>query len=78
MLWALNFKKAKDANGRDIPVDINAVTQGIVCRPQPFACVIEPRSGRRAEMAKKSWESAKEMLMKYPDGITSTQYADDI
>lgn len=74
MLWALEFGHSRDAKGDTIPVDVNAVTQGIVCRPKPFECDIRPRSEGRARMAKEAWERELERLRELPDGVLSTQY----
>ncbi|KAI4719826.1 cytochrome P450 [Aureobasidium sp. EXF-10727] len=44
LLWAFRIEKAKDENGKDIPVDIFAYTNGLNMRPEPFSCSITPRS----------------------------------
>jgi Cytochrome P450 len=43
-LWAFNIKKALDVNGKEVPVDINAYTNGLNMRPEPFGCRFEVRS----------------------------------
>lgn len=74
MLWALKFEHAKDGSGNDIPIDINAVTQGIVCRPAPFQCTITARNEERKKLAKAAWDDCEAMLKKLPDGLRSTEY----
>lgn len=76
MLWAFNFEHALDENGNKIPVSEN-VTQGIVCRPVPFTLRMVERDPARTAKVLKAWDSAKELLSQYPDGIRSTQYAPD-
>jgi hypothetical protein len=44
LLWGFNFNKCKDANGKPIDIDTFDYTNGLNWRPQPFDCVITPRS----------------------------------
>ncbi|KAK3938547.1 hypothetical protein QBC46DRAFT_451088 [Diplogelasinospora grovesii] len=44
LLWAFDIQKARDAQGKEIPVDIFAFTNGLNMRPQPFKCSITPRT----------------------------------
>ncbi len=44
LLWAFTIRKARDASGNEIPVDIFAFTNGLNMRPQPFRCDIVPRT----------------------------------
>lgn len=74
MLWALDFALAKDEAGNEIPVDVNAMTGGIVARPKPFKCSITVRDESRKKLAKDAWSDCKKVLEKLPDGIRSTQY----
>ncbi|KAK4941895.1 hypothetical protein LTR10_018225 [Elasticomyces elasticus] len=77
MLWAFSFEHAIDENGNKIPVSTEAVTQGIVCRPQPFQYKMVERDPKRTQRVLKAWDNAKELLTKYPEGIRSTQYVSD-
>ena len=77
MLWTFNFSHALDESGKPIPVSTEAVTQGIVCRPVPFPMKLTERDPARTKMVLKSWDNAKELLSKYPEGIRSTQYQKD-
>lgn len=77
MLWAFSFSHALDEEGKPIPVSTEAVTQGIVCRPQPFPLQMTQRDPKRTEMVLKAWDNAQELLGRYPDGIKSTQYQKD-
>jgi cytochrome P450 len=77
MLWAFQFEHALDENGQKIPVSTEDVTQGIVCRPVPFKLRMVERDPARTQKVLKAWDSAKELLSHYPDGIKSTQYAPD-
>lgn len=36
MIWAFNFKPAKDENGQHIPIDRDAITFGLMASPAPF------------------------------------------
>ena len=77
MLWTFNFSHALDKSGNPIPVSTEAVTQGIVCRPVPFQMKLTERDPAKTQVVLKSWESAKQLLSKYPQGIRSTQYQKD-
>ncbi|KAJ5133076.1 hypothetical protein N7448_001895 [Penicillium atrosanguineum] len=77
ILWAFTFEHDLDENGNKIPVSTEAVTQGIVCRPTPFAYRLVERDHERTKRVLKAWDNAKELLSKYPEGIRSTQYAKD-
>ncbi|KAJ9144501.1 putative Cytochrome P450 oxidoreductase [Pleurostoma richardsiae] len=77
MLWAFSFEHAVDEKGEKIPVSTEAVTQGIVCRPKPFPLKMVRRDPKRIAMVTQAWDNAKELLSRYPEGIRSTQYADD-
>ncbi|KAK5116824.1 hypothetical protein LTR85_009084 [Meristemomyces frigidus] len=74
MLWALDFAHEKDAAGNDIPVDVNAMTGGIVARPKPFQCEITVRDEGRKKLAKDAWAECEKMLQGLPNGMRSTQY----
>jgi hypothetical protein len=75
ILWAFTFEHAVDENGEKIPVSTEAVTQGIVCRPKPFAYKLVERDAARTQKVLRAWDNAKELLSRYPQGIRSTQYA---
>ena len=75
ILWTINFEQDKDEKGNKIPVSTEAVTQGIVCRPMPFAYKLVERDPERSKQVLKAWDNAKGLLSKYPEGIRSTQYA---
>lgn len=77
MLWAFSFEHAVNEKGEKIPVSTEAVTQGIVCRPEPFPLKLVERGPARTQKVLKAWENAKELLQTYPEGIRSTQYAPD-
>lgn len=77
MLWTFNFSHALDETGKPIPVSTEAVTQGIVCRPVPFKYKLTERDPVKTKMVLKSWDNAKELLSRYPEGIKSTQYQKD-
>lgn len=44
LLWAFHIEKALDSQGKEIPVDIFAYTNGLNMRPQEFPCRFAPRS----------------------------------
>ncbi|EXJ74999.1 uncharacterized protein A1O5_01695 [Cladophialophora psammophila CBS 110553] len=62
LLWTFEIRKAKDAYGRDIDVDMDEVTQSIAARPLPFPCNFVPRSDKHVRVAQKEWAEARQLL----------------
>ncbi|KIX96716.1 uncharacterized protein Z520_07435 [Fonsecaea multimorphosa CBS 102226] len=62
ILWAFDISKAKDAQGREIHVDQDELTQSIAARPLPFKCDIRVRSDKHAEVVRKAWDGAQHVL----------------
>jgi hypothetical protein len=57
-LWAFNIKRTRDTNGVEIEPSI--VTEpGFLNVPARFQAVLEPRSGRHAEIVEREWLQAK-------------------
>jgi hypothetical protein len=52
-LWAFNIAKAKDASGKEIPVNVE-YTDGLVSHPHPHACTIVPRSPQTGNLIEKA------------------------
>ena len=65
LLWGFNFNKERDANGKEIDIDIFDYTNGLNWRPQPFDCIIKPRSERIAAAIQREGEQALGELEKY-------------
>ncbi|KAK8232213.1 cytochrome P450 [Phyllosticta capitalensis] len=70
LLWGFKIEKARDADGREIPVDIFAYTDGLNMRPQPFKCSITPRSDEIRQTIEREGKQALEDLAEY-EGSTS-------
>ena len=65
LLWGFNFLKKKDAQGKEIGIDIFDYTNGLNWRPRPFECIIEPRSEKIAATIRREGEKALEELLPY-------------
>ncbi|KAJ9610229.1 hypothetical protein H2200_005006 [Cladophialophora chaetospira] len=80
LLWGFNIQKALDANGKEIPVDIFAYTNGLNMRPQVFECRITPRTSEIKETIEREGKQALAELAQY-DGESkyraSTFYLED-
>jgi len=53
------------------------LTQGFIAMPEPFQCVIKPRSDKKAQMVKQIWHEAQRELdpdtmqwIKTPEGMS--------
>ncbi|TFK51547.1 putative cytochrome P450 [Heliocybe sulcata] len=81
LLWGFRIEKALDEQGREVPVDIFAYTNGLNMRPQPFKCRITPRNEAIRDTIEQEGRQALEDLAKY-EGETkyrmSTFYGQDI
>lgn len=65
LLWAFNIQKALDDQGREIPVDINAYTNGLNMRPLPFDCRWTVRSEEIRRTVEREGQQALEELEMY-------------
>lgn len=65
MLWAFDIRKARDAKGNEIPVDINAYTNGFNSLPLPFDISITARSPAHAKVIEREFEEASEEFKIY-------------
>ncbi|KAF8860210.1 putative cytochrome P450 [Acephala macrosclerotiorum] len=75
LLWAFNIKKARGADGKEIPVDIFAYTNGLNMRPQPFKCRFISRSPEIRATIEREGEEAEQRLSVY-DGETEYRLSD--
>lgn len=62
LLWAFDISPKFDEAGGPILPDQEKLTQGFVCMPEPYECVITPRSERRAEIVRQEWTEAEKLL----------------
>ncbi|KZO99710.1 putative cytochrome P450 [Calocera viscosa TUFC12733] len=65
LLWGFNIRKALDARGKEVPVDIFDYTNGLNMRPRPFKCRIEPRSAAHRQTIEREGLQALEDLAVY-------------
>ncbi|GAA5836682.1 hypothetical protein JCM11251_002697 [Rhodosporidiobolus azoricus] len=65
ILWAFDISAAKDASGKDIPVDIFSFTDGFNSMPRKFPCSIKVRSPAHAKVIEREWADAAEELRVY-------------
>ncbi|KAJ3549263.1 hypothetical protein NM208_g588 [Fusarium decemcellulare] len=62
ILWGFSINRAVDMNGRPTPIDRDAVTPGMIVRPQSFECRIQPRDSAKVELIRELWKSAEKDL----------------
>ncbi|KAF2443306.1 cytochrome P450 [Karstenula rhodostoma CBS 690.94] len=80
LLWAFDFRMAKDDAGNDIVPDADALTDGVLVRPEGFPVVITPRSEEKAEAVRREWARVEGKLdergqwMRVPEGMFSKEY----
>lgn len=62
LLWAFNFEKAIDGQGREIMVDEEDLTDGLLVQPSPFLAKITPRSEKHAQAIREEWAGCQALL----------------
>ncbi|KAM5355000.1 hypothetical protein ACJ41O_001646 [Fusarium nematophilum] len=62
ILWGFTIKRARDANGNFTVINRDAVSPGMVVRPEEFECVIEPRDPARKALIHEEWGKAEKHL----------------
>lgn len=62
LLWAFNFEKAIDSQGREIVPDQDDLTEGFLVQPNPFPAKITPRSEVHAQAIRKEWDGCQALL----------------
>ncbi|KAL4935969.1 hypothetical protein BDV06DRAFT_205916 [Aspergillus oleicola] len=62
LLWAFNFERACDEAGVPIPIEQDALTEGLIVRPVPYPCAIKPRDEKKVEMIREAWREASASL----------------
>ncbi|KAH8600034.1 cytochrome P450 [Bisporella sp. PMI_857] len=84
LLWAFNFEKARDEQGKEITPDISKLVEGLFVFPQRFPAVITPRSEKHAERVRREWKDAQAVLdekkqwKKVPEGMAFSTYTPEV
>ncbi|KAH7161080.1 cytochrome P450 [Dactylonectria macrodidyma] len=62
ILWGFNITRARGEDGEFTTINRDAVTPGMIVRPEDFECEITPRDASRAKMVKEEWKAAEKHL----------------
>lgn len=62
LLWAFNFEKAVDDQGREIVPDEDDFSEGLLVQPNPYQAKITPRSEKHAQAIRDEWEKCQILL----------------
>lgn len=62
LLWAFDFRKAVDGNGKEIVPDMRDLTEGLFVQPIPFKADIRPRSDFKVDRVRKEWAEMTKLL----------------
>ncbi|ETS87774.1 hypothetical protein PFICI_01602 [Pestalotiopsis fici W106-1] len=62
ILWGFTITPAKNPDGSSVPINRDAVTPGLIVRPEDFECEIKPRSAARQQMILDLWAKSEESL----------------
>ncbi|KAL0568262.1 hypothetical protein V5O48_013722 [Marasmius crinis-equi] len=65
LVWAFDFKPAKDVNGEDIPADVNNYGKGVAPAPKPFDCIITPRHAKVPEIIEREFKEVTDTFLKF-------------
>lgn len=80
LLWAFDFSMQKDEHGNEIVPDADALTGGVLVRPDEFPVVITPRKVEKAEAVRAEWKKVEGKLneqgqwKRVPEGMFSKEY----
>ncbi|KAI1877108.1 uncharacterized protein JN550_001180 [Neoarthrinium moseri] len=80
LLWAFQFRRAVDSNGRETVPDPEDLTQGVLVQPRPFPVKIVPRSEAHACALREAWDSCQVLLdgekqwKEVPEGMPFSTY----
>jgi len=81
LMWAFEFSKAVDDDGKEIEVDQNDWVGGFLVQARPFPLRIKPRSEKRVQVLREKWKECLPMLdedmqwKEVPEGMPYTSYA---
>ncbi|KAK2057163.1 cytochrome P450 [Colletotrichum caudatum] len=62
LLWAFRLERAVDGRGAEVVPDADDITDGVLVQPRPFPARITVRSEAHAQIVRKEWEAAQELL----------------
>lgn len=80
MLWAFDFKFARDSAGNEVKPDADDLTEGMLVCPKPFPAQIVPRDEAKAARVKAEWAKMDDLLtddMQWkvlPEGLIWKEY----
>lgn len=71
LIWAFNFDKAKDPKtGLPKVYDEYDYAKGILTAPNPFECVITPRSPHHAELIEQTFFASAEAFLPFEHNMS--------
>ncbi|KAH6697419.1 putative cytochrome P450 oxidoreductase [Plectosphaerella plurivora] len=62
ILWGFTITSAIDAQGQPVPINRDAVTPGLIVRPEDFECTITPRSPGHKTLIENLWKESEKNL----------------
>ncbi|KAF3009190.1 hypothetical protein E8E14_005932 [Neopestalotiopsis sp. 37M] len=62
ILWGFTISPARNSDGSPVPINRDAVTPGLIVRPEDFECVIKPRSPARKQLIADLWSKSEANL----------------
>ncbi|KAJ6551141.1 cytochrome P450 [Mycena capillaripes] len=71
LLWAFNFGKDIDADGKPVELDTMDYLPGLTSKPRSFKCRITPRTAEKAEMIEREFFEAADTFAKFEFGLSA-------
>ncbi|KAM5346074.1 hypothetical protein ACJ41O_009079 [Fusarium nematophilum] len=62
ILWGLTISPSRDSDGTPVSINRDAVTPGLIVRPEDFECTIQPRSLERKQLILDLWKESEKNL----------------
>ncbi|KAL5117971.1 hypothetical protein ACEQ8H_004116 [Pleosporales sp. CAS-2024a] len=82
LLWAFDFRLARDAHGNEIKPNADDLTEGLLVCPKPFPACIVPRDETKAARVRSEWSMMESSLDKdlqwsvLPEGLIWEEHRD--
>jgi len=72
LMWGFNLSKKRDANGKEIDIDLGASNSLLIVKPDPFQMAFAPRSEAKRAQVLEQWKEAESKEREAREAFTRT------
>lgn len=72
LMWGFDLSKKRDANGKEIDIDLGASNSLLIVKPDPFQMAFAPRSEAKRAQVAAQWKEAEAEEIKAREAFTQT------